>query len=483
VQGGPTDDSCCNDCRDDSVHDLPGRRTRGCHDVSLPKRTSRPSRTPACEVDEAAGGLHDQRPPRRPVLEAVRRGQTRAHIHQHLPDLLSIKDPGVGDEWLQRRTRRRPADTVRALQPHGHGSTSPQQRHRLNRPGERADAPAGGPTGEHRPRSCSSDFADQDFATTPAAGSRCGIEREAGSDMVSKGGLVAATVFFALTAILSVVLFRPLGPTGWAVLIASIAFVLFGCLALWKGDALAAAGARRRQAPPVRRTVATDVGAAPSPVVVPESPFIDLDAVVGEPTPDEREALDTTLAALQDLELLRAGEVDVSLMWRAAQASDPGHPVDVYAALASLAVLQELGRLELRRLVFVPVHVEYDADLIAEVAAALLTALGHEIEAGDVVVTLPRGEQEGASTLTVPLEGRSETVPFGFLVKDPPPDLLEALARFVRADDPRELVCTVVDQYLLYAAIPPGGLDALNRHFDGLNRRVPAEYAFSFDPA
>ncbi|RIX30228.1 hypothetical protein [Amnibacterium setariae] len=300
--------------------------------------------------------------------------------------------------------------------------------------------------------------------------------------MASRRGLVAATVFFALTAVLSVVLFRPLGPTGWAVLVASIAFVAAGCVALWKGEALAASGTRRRKERSVRAPAAATGRAAPGPVLVGEQPSIDLHAEVGEPSAEEREVLATTLTALQDVELLRAGEVDVPQMWRAAHASDPGRPVDVYGALGSLAVLQELGVLALRRLVFVPVHVEYDVDLLAEVAAALLAALGHEVDPEDVVVTLAADDRGTASTIAVPLEGRTETVPFAFLPKDPPPDLLEALARFPRADDPRELVVAVVDQYLLHAAIRPGRLAALNRRFDAANRGIPPEYAFSFDP-
>lgn len=298
--------------------------------------------------------------------------------------------------------------------------------------------------------------------------------------MASRRGLVAAILFFALTAVLSVLLLRPLGPTGWAVLLTSVAFVVLGGAALWKGDAFAAAGSRR---PPGRSSrPATPVGAPASVrIAAADPPPVDLDAVVTEPSPEEREVLTRTLGALRDLDLLRAEDVDVPLMWRAAQASDPGHPVDVYAALASLAVLQELGEVALRRLVFVPVHVEYDAELLAEVAAGLLAALGHEVEARDMTVELPAGGREGAATISVLLAGRPLTVPFRFLVKDPPPDLLEALARLPRNDEPRELVCAVVDQYLLHAAVPPDGLDRLNRHFDVLNREVPEQYAFSFD--
>jgi hypothetical protein len=299
--------------------------------------------------------------------------------------------------------------------------------------------------------------------------------------MASRRGLVAATAFFALTALLTVVLLRPLGPTGWAVLVASIVFVVAGCVALWKGDALHAPRSRPR---PDRSAAIAAPGVPPvrDPGPAADEARIDLDAVVGDPSPEEREVLGTTLAALQDVDLLRAGEVDVPLMWRAAQASDPERPVDVYAALDSLAVLQELRALAPRRLVFVPVHVEYDAALLAEVAAALLTALGHEVDARDVVVALAEDDGDAPSTITVPLDGRTETVPFGFLPKDPPLDLLEALGRMPRVGDPRELVVAVVDQYLLHAAIPPGRLDALNRHFGALNRRIPDEYAFSFDP-
>ncbi len=40
-----------------------------------------------------SGGLDHERPPRRPVLEVVRPGQTRRDVHECLADLLSLEHP------------------------------------------------------------------------------------------------------------------------------------------------------------------------------------------------------------------------------------------------------------------------------------------------------------------------------------------------------------------------------------------------------
>lgn len=285
-------------------------------------------------------------------------------------------------------------------------------------------------------------------------------------NVVPRRQLTVATGFFALTALLCVVLFRPLGWTGWTVLLTSLAFVVLGCLALLKGDALTAR--RVRPSHDVERRPNAATGDQPDldvPVVDSLGSQGDTDAVVGEPSPEERAVLESTLTALLNADLLVTGEVDVETMWRAAQAVDPGHRVDVYAAFNSLAVLEEHGRLTLRRLVFVPVGTEYDETRLTEITVAVLTALGHDVDPLDVVVTLPADGSSGASTVAFPLHGRTETVPFTFLWKNPPLDLIEALARFSRAEEPRELVGADVDyQSLLYAALTPGSLDALNQH-------------------
>ena len=44
-------------------------------------------------VEYAAGGLDDERPPRRPVLEVVRLGQPRRDVHECLADLLGVEHP------------------------------------------------------------------------------------------------------------------------------------------------------------------------------------------------------------------------------------------------------------------------------------------------------------------------------------------------------------------------------------------------------
>lgn len=296
-------------------------------------------------------------------------------------------------------------------------------------------------------------------------------------NVVSRRQLSVATGFFALTALLCAVLFRPLGWTGWTVLLASLAFVVLGCHALWKGDAPAARRVHRSD--DVERRPTAAAGRQPDldvPVVGSMESQVDIDAVVGEPSAEERAVLESTLTALVDADLLVSGDVDVMSMWRAAQAVDPGHRVDTYAAFNSLAVLEEHGRLTLRRLVFVPVGTEYDATLLTEITVAVLTALGHDIDPRDVVVTLPADGSSGASTVAFPLRGRTETVPFTFLWKNPPLDLIEALARFSRDEDPRELVVADVDyQSLLYAAITPGSLDTLNQ-------RLPVEHALFGPP-
>lgn len=44
-------------------------------------------------VQDVAGGLDHERPPRRPVLEVVRLGQSRRDVHERLADLLGVEHP------------------------------------------------------------------------------------------------------------------------------------------------------------------------------------------------------------------------------------------------------------------------------------------------------------------------------------------------------------------------------------------------------
>jgi hypothetical protein len=73
-------------------------------------------------VEDAAGGVDDELPPRRPVLEIVRLGQPRRDVHECLADLLRVAHPGVRDQLLHEGTGRRLACAVGAVEPHDHGT-------------------------------------------------------------------------------------------------------------------------------------------------------------------------------------------------------------------------------------------------------------------------------------------------------------------------------------------------------------------------
>jgi hypothetical protein len=280
------------------------------------------------------------------------------------------------------------------------------------------------------------------------------------ADVASKRELLWATASFAVLAVLVAAFMRPLGAVGWMCLAGSVAFAVLGGLAMWKQRASAT---RERDGPAVgRRVDRVAAAAAPEELIS--------GARSGEPAPEERRILETALDALVEAGALAPGEVDAALLWRAAQHVDPGCPVGFREALYAFATLTEFGLIAPRRLAFVPVQTEYDAALLAAITASILTALGHRVGPDDVTVALPAGGAQGRASIAFPLDGRRETVACDFLWKYPPPDLCAALAGFRHADDPRELVCADVDYgTLLLAAIRPGGLDALNRHF-------PAEY-------
>ncbi|KMO41372.1 hypothetical protein [Methylobacterium aquaticum] len=279
--------------------------------------------------------------------------------------------------------------------------------------------------------------------------------------MTAKRELSLATAFFALLAVLVVGLMRPLDTVGWACLATSVTFVVLGCLALWK-DSMSAASEPGSWT--VDQPFGGDVTALAPTAVAPEE--LISAAQAGEPTNEERVVLKTTIEALVEADALAPGEVDVMLLWRAAQHVDPGRPVGSFEALYALATLQEFGLFAPRRLVFVPSHTEYDTALLAEITASVLMALGHGVGPDDVIVVLPGEGAQGRASITFPLDGRRETIMCDFLWKYPPPDLCEALINFRRADDPREVVCADGSHgMLLLAAIRPGSLDALNRRF------------------
>ena len=71
-------------------------------------------------VEYAAGGLDDERPPRRPVLEIVRLWQPRLISMSVSADLLGVEHPRVGDQLLHERTGRRLAHAVGAVEPYDH---------------------------------------------------------------------------------------------------------------------------------------------------------------------------------------------------------------------------------------------------------------------------------------------------------------------------------------------------------------------------
>jgi hypothetical protein len=275
-------------------------------------------------------------------------------------------------------------------------------------------------------------------------------------DLTAKLELSLATAFFALLAVLVIGLMRPLDTVGWACLATSVTFVMLGCLALWK-DSVSAASE------PGGRTVDRPFG-DDATAVAPEE--LISAAQAGEPTNEELVVLETALEALVEADALAPGEVDIILLWRAAQHIDPGRPVGSLEALYALATLQEFGLFAPRRIVFVPSHTEYDTALLAEITASLLTALGHGVSSDDVIVVLPGEGAQGRASITFPLDSRRETIMCDFLWKYPPPDLCEALINFRRADDPREVVCADSSHgMLLLAAIRPGSLDALNQRF------------------
>ena len=209
--------------------------------------------------------------------------------------------------------------------------------------------------------------------------------------MPSKRELAVGTLFFAMLAVVIVAFLRPLDGTEWFALAASVVLFVLGCAALLKGAPSENSFAGR--------AVSSSEGEyAAAPVPPPDS-----EATIEAPTTEERLVLETTLAALKNVSVLAADDVDAPMLWRAAQHLDPGEPIDHGRALDALVGLEDLGWARPRRLVFVPAHADYDEDLFAEVAAAILASLGHDLRETDISVTLPR---DGSGAGRRPRRGR-----------------------------------------------------------------------------
>ncbi|KKB80346.1 hypothetical protein VW35_08105 [Devosia soli] len=173
--------------------------------------------------------------------------------------------------------------------------------------------------------------------------------------------------------------------------------------------------------------------------------------------------LTATIAALEAVDGLNSGEVDAISLWKAVQEIDPGYAIGIHEAINSFAALHDLARANIGRMTFVPAHTEYDGPLLAEITASVLTSLGHPLRREDIVVTLPADGKQGTASIAFSIAGRTETVECSYLWKYPPADLIPALKRFSRRDDPRQLVgADPGDQTLLYVAIREGSIGHLN---------------------
>jgi len=291
-----------------------------------------------------------------------------------------------------------------------------------------------------------------------------------------KAQLIAGAVFFALAGAATVMLRQPLDFIGWGVLLACVAFVALAVVGMVKPQ-LSSRGlfSRTKRKPPV----GFEIGAYENPAPVPArrmpsgssgEPLIGVEAggyqlqsPAREPTTSELQVLTDTIAALEAVGGLNAGEIDALSLWNASEEIDPGRAIGIDEAIGSFAALYDLGRSRFGRMTFVPAHTEYDAPLLAEITASVLTSLGHNFRPEEIVVTLPPDGQQGRASIAFSLAGRIETVTFSYLWKYPPADLLPGLRSFSTRDDPRELVgAHPGDQTLLYVAIREGALDQLN---------------------
>ena len=72
-------------------------------------------------VEDPAGGLDDERPPRRPVLEVVRLRQPGRDVHQRLADLLGVEAPASPGAAAARARSSSSCRAVGAVDPDDHG--------------------------------------------------------------------------------------------------------------------------------------------------------------------------------------------------------------------------------------------------------------------------------------------------------------------------------------------------------------------------
>ncbi|QRE74908.1 hypothetical protein [Methylobacterium aquaticum] len=274
--------------------------------------------------------------------------------------------------------------------------------------------------------------------------------------MPSKRELWAGLAFFALAAGSLVLFRRPFDFAGWAGLAGCLAFVILAGYGLMKPDIGPVKPGIR-----VGRQEIDDPAIPELPWTIGDAPLEDIP--IGDPSPDELRILETTIAALEAVGGLERGEIAAGSLWRAAQRLDPGRAIGISEAVSSFAALHDDGHPRIGRLIFVPAHTEYDAPLLAEITACTLASLGHAVQPRDITVTLPPEGKQGTARIAFPIEGRARMVNCDYLWKYPPADLIPALRRFGRPEDPRDLVCADPgDQTLLYAAIHSGSLKELN---------------------
>ncbi|MCF4129573.1 hypothetical protein [Methylobacterium sp. SyP6R] len=287
--------------------------------------------------------------------------------------------------------------------------------------------------------------------------------------MPSKRELWAGMAFFALAAGALVLFRRPFDVAGWAGVAGCVAFVVLACCGLVKSDLGVV-----KPGVGVRRQKIDDPTTPKLPRPIGDEPVEDVP--IGDPSPDELRILETTIAALEAVGGLEHGEIDARSLWRAAQRLDPGRAIGIDEAVSSFAALHDDGHPRIGRLIFVPAHTDYDAPLLAEITACTLASLGHAVQPRDITVTLPPEGNQGTARVAFPIEGRTRTVNCEYLWKYPPADLIPALGRFGRPEDPRDLICADPgDQTLLYAAIRSGSLMELNHRLpaaDDLFREV-----------
>ncbi|WP_156463936.1 hypothetical protein [Devosia sp. Leaf420] len=280
--------------------------------------------------------------------------------------------------------------------------------------------------------------------------------------------LIAGALFFALAGATTVMLRQPLDAVGWVVLVACVAFVALAVFGMVKPAGFARGMPSRT---PGRPTTEFEIGRRddmapagdPTASLAMGMPSGTSREPPVEPTTSELQVLAATIAALEAVDGLSPGEVDAMSLWNAMQEIDPGQAIGLYEAIGSFSMLHDLGRTRIGRMTFVPAHTEYDASLLAEITASVLTSLGHPMRSEDIVVTLPADGGQGTANIAFPIAGRIETIECSYLWKYPPDDLCANLKRFSRNDDPRQLVCADPgDQTLLYVAIREGSIGELN---------------------